>query len=385
MRFARLVWANLMRRKLRTGLTMGSIFVAFLLFGILCTIREAFSAGINLAGADRLIVRHRVSLIMLLPRSYAERIAAVPGVDAVVHWTWFNGVYRDDPRNFFGTFPVEPDAFLDMHREYELPEDQANAWRRTRTGAIVGRALADRFGWAIGDRIPLVSPLWPRDGGGAWEFEVVGIFEAAKRQADTSNFFFRHDYFDEARAEGKGQIGWFMVRVDDPDRTAEVAAAIDAEFANSPAETKAEPEGAFAQGFIEQIGSIGTILMAILGAVFFTILLVAGNTMAQAVRERTQEIGVLKALGFTGSRVLWIVLAESCLLAAIGGLAGLAAAWAITVGGSPVPALLPVFYLPGRDLLIGAALVVALGIVAGALPAIAAMRLQVAAALRRNA
>ena len=171
----------------------------------------------------------------------------------------------------------------------------------------------------------------------------------------------------------------------DPDRAAEVAAAIDAEFANSPYETKAEPEGAFAQSFVEQIGSIGTILLAILSAVFFTILLVAGNTMAQAVRERTAELGVLKAVGFTNERVLGLVLVESCLLAAAGGLSGLAIAWLLTLGGSPIPAVFPVFYLPTRYLLIGVGLVLGLGILAGLLPALAAMRLRVAVALRRHA
>jgi putative ABC transport system permease protein len=385
LRHFRLVWGNLKRRKLRTALTMLSIFVAFLLFGVLCTITAAFTAGVTMAGADRLVVRHKVSLIMNLPVSYAAQMSAVPGVDAVAHWTWFNGIYQDDPRNFFGTFPVDPDAFFDMHPEYTLPEEQKRAWRSTRTGAIVGGALAARLGWKIGDRIPLRSPIWQRDGDGAWEFDIVGIYEGSKPSTDTSNFFFRYDYFDEGRVDGKGLVGWYIVRVADSERAAAVAQAIDETFANSSFETKAEPEGAFAQSFIEQIGSIGTILTAILSAVFFTILLITGNTMAQAVRERTQEIGVLKSLGFTNGRVLWLVLVESCLLAAVGGLGGLAAAWILTLGGSPFPALLPIFYLPPRDVAIGAVLVLALGVAAGLLPAIAAMRLQVATALRRQA
>ncbi|MCA9286529.1 MAG: ABC transporter permease [Phycisphaerales bacterium] len=385
MRFLRLVWGNLMRRKLRTSLTLLSVCVAFLLFGLLCIINEAFSAGVTMAGADRLIVRHKVSLIMSLPITYGARMQRIPGVDATTHWTWFNGIYQDDPRNFFGTFPVEPESFLAMHREYLLPPAEREAWLKTRTGAIVGRTLADRFGWKVGDRIPLMSPIWPRKGDGAWEFDIVGIYDGDKKSTDTSGFFFRYDYFDESRAEGQGLVGWYVVRVKDPDRAAEVAAAIDAEFANSPYETKAEPEGAFAQSFVEQIGSIGTILLAILSAVFFTILLVAGNTMAQAVRERTAELGVLKAVGFTNERVLGLVLVESCLLAAAGGLSGLAIAWLLTLGGSPIPAVFPVFYLPTRYLLIGVGLVLGLGILAGLLPALAAMRLRVAVALRRHA
>jgi putative ABC transport system permease protein len=386
MKFLALIWSNLRRKKLRTSLTLLSIFVAFLLFGLLCTIKEAFTAGVALAGADRLVVRHKVSLIMTLPVTYKARMERIPGVAAACHFTWFNGIYQNEPKNFFGSFPVEPEPFLDLYPEYVLPAEQKQAWLKTRTGAIVGRALVDRFQWKIGDRVPLTSPIWPRKGDGAWEFEIVGIYEGAKKGTDTSGFYFRYDYFDEGRAFGEGLVGWYGARVNDPDRAAEAARAIDAEFANSPHETKAEPEGAFMQGFAQQVGDIGTILIAILSAVFFTILLVAGNTMAQAVRERTEELGVLKALGFTNERVLALVLGESCLIAAAGGLTGLGAIWLlVTVGGSPVPTMLPVFYLPTRYLIIGAALVGGLGIVAGILPALQAMRLQIAVALRRHA
>ena len=288
------------------------------------------------------------------------------------------------PRHIPPAFPVSPEPFLAIYPEFLLPEEQKQAWLKTRTGAIVGRALVDRFKWKIGDRVPLVSPIWPRKGDAAWEFEIVGIYEGAKKGTDTSGFYFRYDYFDEGRSYGEGQVGWYSVRVNDPDRAAEVAKAIDDEFANSPYETKAEPEGAFMQGFAQQIGDIGTILIAILSAVFFTILLVAGNTMAQAVRERTEELGVLKALGFTNQLVLALVLFESCLIAAVGGLAGLGVAWLVTSGGSPVPSMLPVFYLPPRYVVIGVALVVTLGLVAGILPALQAMRLRVAEALRRH-
>lgn len=385
MKFLHLTWSNLKRKKLRTALTLLSIGVAFLLFGLLCTIKEAFTGGIAMAGADRLIVRHKVSLIMMLPASYQARMERIPGVTLVTHLTWFNGIYQNDPKNFVGTFPVEPASFLEMYPDNLLPEAQKKAWLNTRTGAIIGRTVAERFGWKIGDRIPLTSPLWPRKGDEAWEFEIVGIYDGAKKNTDTSGFYFRYDYFDEARAENAGMIGWYGVRVSDPSRAGEVAKAIDAEFANSPYETKAEPEGAFAQGFAQQVGDIGAIMIAILSAVFFTILLVAGNTMAQAVRERTEEIGVLKAMGFSNELVLSLVMAESCVIAALGGLAGLGLAWLITAGGSPVPAMLPIFYLPPRDLVVGVALVFVLGIVTGILPAIQAMRLEIAVALRRHA
>ncbi len=384
MKFLILIWSNLQRKKLRTALTLLSIFVAFLLFGVLCTIKEAFTGQIALAGVDRLIVRHKVSLIMTLPETYKTRMERVSGVASAVYFTWFNGIYRNEPKNFFGSFPTDPEPFLALYTEFLLPEDQKQAWLSKRSGAIVGRMLADRFKWKIGDRIPLMSPIWPHQSGNAWEFEIVGIFEGAKKGTDTSGFYFRYDYFDEGRAQGKGLVGWYGVRVNDPARAGEVAKAIDLEFANSPYETKAEPEGAFVQGFAQQMGDIGTILIAILSAVFFTILLVAGNTMAQSVRERTMELGVLKAMGFTNERVLALVLAESCFITLLGGTLGLVAAWVFTLGGSPNPAILPVFYLPTHYLGLGMILVIALGFIAGLLPAWNAMRLQIAEALRRN-
>ncbi len=384
MKFFYLVWCNLKRKKLRTSLTLLSILVAFVLFGFLCAIKQALTAGVSMAGADRLITRHKISLIMLLPESYQARMLRVPGVAAAVHQTWFNGIYQD-PKNFFPNMPVEPAEFVDMFPEFVLPADQMKAWQEKRTGAIAGRVIAERFGWKIGDRIPLKSPIWQKGGDDeAWEFDLVGIYDGAKKGTDLSQFFFRYDYFEEARAGGKGQVGWYTVRIANPDQAADVAAKIDAEFANSPFETKTEPEGAFAQGFAQQVGDIGTILIAILSAVFFTILLVAGNTMAQAVRERTEELGVLKAMGFTNERVLALILAESILITTVGGLAGLGLALLVASNGSPVPAILPVFYIPPGDLLIGVALIGLLGFVAGIVPALQAMRLQIAVALRRQ-
>lgn len=384
MKFFALVWSSLKRKKLRTALTLLSIFVAFVLFGLLCTIKEALTGGVSMAGADRLIVRHKVSLIMNLPVNYKELIERISGVEAVTHFTWFNGIYQNEPKNFFASFPVELEPFLKIYPEYKLAEDQEQAYLRTRNGAIVGRSLMNRFGWKLGDHIALTSPIWPNKSGGAWEFEIVGVLDATKKNVDTSGFYFRYDYFDEGRANGQGLVGWYGVRVKDPNRADAIAKVIDDEFANSPYETKAEPEGAFAQGFAQQIGDIGTILIAILSAVFFTILLVAGNTMSQSVRERTEELGVLKALGFTNELVLALVLAESCLIAAVGGLGGLGGAWLVTLRGSPVPSMLPVFYLPARYIGIGVGIVVSLGAIAGILPALQAMRLQIAAALRKN-
>jgi putative ABC transport system permease protein len=384
MKFLPVVWAGLKRRKLRTALTFLSIFVAFMLFAFLGALKESLGGGVSMAGQDRLITRHKVSLIQTLPESYKNRIASEPGVGAVCHQTWFGGIYQE-PKNFFATMPVEPEVFLDMFPEYVLKDSEKQAWLATRTGAIVGRMTADRFQWKIGDRIPIQSPIWGQPAGMTqWEFEIVGIYDGAKKSADTSSFFFRYDYFEEARQNDKGQVGWYTVRIANPDQAAQIAAQIDGNFANSPYETKTEPEGAFAAGFAQQIGDIATIVMAVVGAVFFTILLVAGNTMAQSVRERTEEIGVLKAMGFSNTRVLVLVMLESCLIAVLGGFGGLAIAWLITLGGSPVPGMLPIFFIPTNNLVTGALLAVLLGIVAGALPAFQAMQLKISEALRRG-
>ena len=383
MKFLHLIWSNLKRKKLRTSLTLLSIVVAFVLFGFLAAIQQALVGGVALAGADRLIVREKVSIINLLPVSYEARMDRIPGVDFATHQTWFGGVYQD-PKNFFMQNPVEPEKFLKMHPEVILPPDELKAWLATRTGAIVGRRTAERFGWKIGDKVPIRSTIWSGpDGSRTWTFDIVGIYDGKDKGTDTTPLFFRYDYFDEARQYAKGQVGWYTIRIKDPSQAAAVARRVDEEFENSPAETKTEPEGAFIQAWASQIGNIVFIVAAILGAVFFTILLVTGNTMAQAVRERTGELGVLKAIGFTNGQVVALVLAESCLLTVLGGTLGLGLAWAFISRGDPTSGLLPLFFLPTRDLLVGVGISLVLGLVTGIFPALQAMRLRVADALRR--
>lgn len=380
MKFLHLIWSNLKRKKLRTILTLLSILVAFVLFGILASVKQALVGGVQLAGVDRLVVRHKVSIIQLLPVTYKVRMERIPGVDFAVHQTWFGGIYQD-PRNFFMQCPVVPEEFMKMFPEFLLPPDQMAAWLKTRTGAIVGRNTAERFQWKIGDKVPIMSPIW---GQKTWEFDIVGIFDGAKKGTDTTAMFFRYDYFDESRSErARGLVGWYAVKVKDPAQSAEVARLIDQEFENSPHETKAEPEGAFAQGFAQQIGNITLIVTSILAAVFFTILLVTGSTMSQAVRERVGELGVLKAIGFTNGQVLALVLGESCLLTVIGGGLGLTLAWLIASQGDPTNGMLPLFFFPTSDVAIGIALCVLLGVLTGLFPALQAMRLRVADALRR--
>lgn len=383
MKYLHLLWSNLKRKKVRTSLTILSILVAFVLFGYLSAIRVALGQGVDVAGADRLVVRHKVSLIQPLPISYQARMEAVAGVDVVIHQTWFGGIYQD-PKNFFAQIPVDPEPFLDMYPEYVLSDEERQAWLSTRTGAIAGATTAKRFGWKVGDRIPIEATIWRQaDGRTTWEFDLVGIYEGTEKGTDTSQFFFRYDYFDEARAGGKGLVGWYIVRVTDPDLSAGVAQLIDDEFANSPAETKAESEGAFLQAFAKQIGNIAAIMMAILSAVFFTILLVAGNTMAQSVNERIGELAVLKSLGFTHRGVMGLVLAESCFIAALGGALGLAIAWLLISLGDPTNGALPIWFFPIRDVGIGVIVIGLLGLAAGILPALQAMRLRIADALRR--
>src|SRR5664280_3370096 len=318
MKYLHLIWCNLKRKKLRTSLTLLSILVAFILFGFLMAIKQALAGGVSMTRQDRLVVRHKVSIIQMLPESYKARMARIPGVALATHQTWFGGIYQD-PKNFFMQNPVVPEEFLDMHPEVILSPEQKKAWLETRTGAIVGRKTADRFHWKIGDKVPIQSSIWAKqDGSRVWQFDIAGIYEGKDKNTDTTPLFFHYDFFDEARQYGKGQVGWYSIRVRDPAQAVEIAKLVDQEFENSSAETKTEPEGAFVQAWVSQIGNIVLIVAVILCAVFFTILLVTGNTMAQAVRERTGELGVLKAIGFTNGKIVALVLAESCLLTVLG-------------------------------------------------------------------
>lgn len=384
MKYLHLVWASLFRRKTRTVLTLFSIVVAFILFGLLSALVIAFNRGVELAGADRLITQGKYSLTQILPISYYPQIQQIPGVSLVTHAQWFGGVYQE-PKNFFAQFAVEPESYLDMYPEFLIPAEQREAFIGTRTGAIAGKSLAARFGWKIGDRIPIEATIWPKaDGSNTWEFELVGLFEgkdpAAKSQE--GSLLFQWEYFDEARQFGRGTSGIYIVRVADADRSASIAAEIDRRFANSQTETKTGSEKAFNQNFIKQIGDIGFIVQSILGAVFFTILLVTGNAMAQSVRERIPEIAILKTLGFTDAKALAIVFAEAMLLSLLGGLVGLMLVSAIVPGmAKGLENYLPGLGVDGSTWGIGAALAIGLGIVTGLLPALRAKRLRIVDAL----
>jgi putative ABC transport system permease protein len=384
-KFLPLLWSNLKRRKARTLFTFLSIIVAFVLFGYLAAVKVAFRAGVDVAGADRMFTTHKTSIIQPLPKSYQEQIARVAGVKTVTHASWFGGIYQNPNRGFQGVFqgPVDPQEYLAMYPEFRLPAAEKEAWIADREGAIVGRKTANRYGWKVGDRVPIQGTIWrKKDGTSTWEFNLRGIYDGDKG-IDTTQFLFHYDYFDEARSFGQGIVGWYIVRIADPKQSAAVGKTIDSLFENSPYETKTVTEKALAQGFADQIGNIGAIIRWILTAVFFTLLVVAGNTMAQSVRERTNELGVLKTLGFTNGTVLALVLAESCALAFLGGGIGLGLAALAISGGDPTGGYLPIFYFPEKDAVIGAGFVILLGFVAGILPAVQAMRLRIVDALRR--
>ena len=382
MKFLPLVWKNIWRRKFRTTFTLLSIFIAFVLFGILMTIRHSFTFGVEIAGADRLVLIHKVSLIMPLPVSYQPRLQQVTGVEVASHQTWFGGIYQD-PANFFANIAVEPDLFLKIYPEFVIPPAQVEAWRKDRQGAIVGRDTAERFGWKIGDRVPLTAPIWlPKGGGTTWEFNIVGIYDGGDA-VDKTQMFFRYDYLDENRAQGQGQVGWYVVKISDPDQAVELSRTFDEMFANSAAETKTTTEKGFVEGFAKQIGDIGSIMIAISSTVLFMFGLVAASTMAQSVRERTSELAVLKTLGFSGAAILTLVLAESLFIAFTGGLLGLGLAWLFVQAGDPTNGMLPIFALPPRDIAIGIGLMVLMGVLAGLVPAVGAMRLKITDALRR--
>jgi putative ABC transport system permease protein len=382
MKYVYLVWRSLMRRKVRTAFTFGCIVVSFILFGYLTLVNGAFTAGIEFAGADRLWLYDKVSIIQFVPVSYLQDILKTPGVEAATHCTWFGGSYQDKPSQF-ATFATDVDEYLKLYPEFKVPPEQLKATLADRQGAIVGRDTANKYGWKIGDRIPIKGDIWMTTDGGAWNFNVDGIYDGPP-EADKTQFLFRYEYFDENRRAAKGNVSWYVIKLSDPAQGATVAEALDNHFANSQAETKTQPEKAVVADFAKQTGNIGAMLTAILTVVFFMILLIVANTMAQSVRERTSEIGVLKTLGFSDPTVLALVLSESMVLAVTGGWITLILMYIFANHGSFNLAMLPVFIFKKSSLFVGLGLALLLGVLSGIVPAMAAMRLKITDALRRN-
>jgi putative ABC transport system permease protein len=380
-----LMWAGLFRRRTRTILTLFSLIVAFLLFGLLRSIANAFAGGIEIAGVDRLIVQPKYSIIDPLPISHLNAIRALPGVASATHSNWFGGFYQE-PSNFFPKYPVDPQGFFQAYPEYRIDPEQLRAFASTRTGAVAPAELAARFGWKVGDRIPIEADIYPqRDGSRHWEFDLVGTFEGPPEGTSPSQFLLNYDYFDEARQFGQGTVGWFIVRVTDPAHAGETASAIDALFANSSNETRTATEAEFQRQFANQVGDIGLMMGGILAAVFFTIVLLTANTMAQAFRERISEIAVLKTLGFSDTRVALLVLGEAVLLCVVGGALGLGIMALLAPGvAHALKDIIPDFELIWQTTLAGLLIAAFMGLLVGAIPAATARRLRIVDALREH-
>jgi putative ABC transport system permease protein len=373
-----LLLMNFRRKRIRKVLTVCSFAVALFLFGLLAIIYDAFYLPIEIAGADRLVVQNKISLIMPLPYSYREKLKQIEGIDLVSFGSWFGGVYQTE-RNFFVQFAVDTDTWNEMFPEFIVPPEQWKSFVEDRQGCIVGQKLAERYGWKIGDRIPLKGTVFQ----GVWEFNVRGIFQGKRASEDTSQFWFQYKYLDEQSDLMRGYVGWYYVHVKDPDRAEEISHQIDDIFANSPFETVTETEKAWTAAFIRQFGNIKVLLLTVGSVVFFTLLLITGSNMAMSIRERTGEIGIMKTLGFGGVRILFMVLAESFVIALIGGGIGLIMAKLFAMQGDPTGGFLPAFYLSSRNILLGLTIAVMIGLAAGIIPAVQSMRLKIVDALRR--
>ncbi len=382
MKFRALIFANLFRKKIRLILTIGSFAIALVLFTFLAVVNSAFNRGIDIAGADRLVIENRIGLIQTMPISYEDKIRAIPGVKYVTQDHWFGGVYQDE-KNFFPQFAIDVENHRKVYPEFIVPDDQWNAFVKDQEGAIAGARTAKRFGWKVGDRIPIKNSLYGPTK--TWEFNLDGIYHTAKADGDESQFWFHWKDFDEnVPASVKSTAGWYILRLDSPDDSVRVAKTIDSMFANSSYETKTETESAFAAGFAKQFGNIEFLILSIGTVVFFTLLLVTGNTMAISVRERTAELAVLKAIGVTDGSILFLVLAESVMIALFGGLLGLLLAWAaIPVISVALTGLLPPLLLSKPMLTLGLVFAAFVGVISGMIPGISAMRMRVVNALRR--
>jgi putative ABC transport system permease protein len=388
MKYLHLVWASLFRRKTRTVLTLVSIIAAFLLFGLLDAVRTSFTqAGQSANGAARLQTGSKLSFIQTLPKSLLTQIERVDGVKAVTHANWFGGAYQD-PHNQVFSFAVAPN-YLDLYPEVVVSEAERKAFTETRTGALVGERLAQRFHWKVGDRVPLQSTIFPdRQGSKNWQFDIVGILHAIDKKSGglfDQMFQLNWKYFDDTTPYNQGQVGWYVTRVADVNQADRIAKGIDALSANSDHETRTQTEQAATASWMKQLADIGLIVSSIMGAVFFTLLLLSGNTMMQAVRERTSEIAVLKTIGFSSRSVLAMVLAESVLLLVLGGIVGLALATVVIPAvstGSGGTLNLP--SVGASSWVLGLALMTLIGVLVGALPAWNAMRLNIVDALARR-
>lgn len=382
MKFSGLILANLFRKKARLLLTIGSFAVALFLFAFLGVVSDAFSRGADVAGADRLVIINRTSIINTIPLSYRDEILRIPGVKSITHDNWFGGTYQD-PKNFFPQFVIDPENQRQVFPELIVPDDQWNAFLKDRQGAIVGAATMKRFGWKIGDRIPITTTLYGLQDK-RFEFNIDGVYHGKDPKDDQTQFWIQWEYFKESVPDRlQGQVGWYTLRVNDPGDSTRIAKTIDQSYLNSPYETKTETESAFAQGWVKQFGNIKFLIVTIGTVVFFTLLLVTGNTMAISVRERTPELAVLKAIGFSNRAVLGFVLGESLVISIIGCVGLLLALVAIPVLARALAGMLPTLLITPKTLVYGVVAALVVGFAGGILPAVGAMRMRVVDALRR--
>ncbi|WP_339865161.1 ABC transporter permease [Paremcibacter congregatus] len=378
-----LIFKNVTRKKLRLFLTLFATFIAFMIYGVLMAFQVALDSGVELSADDRLIVVNKVNFTQPLPLSYVTRIRSVEGVAESAHMSWFGGYYQD-PKNFMPMFAVEQDRFLDVYDEIVMPDVQRKAWLQNRQGLLIGESVAKRFGWKVGDRVPISSNIFSRKTGGqTWDFDIEAIYRGADPSFDTSGVYFHFKYFDEARTFGQNQTGFVAVRTEDPALNEQVIKAIDDQFANSFFETETVPEKAFNKAFIEQLGNIALIIQFVVLAAFFIILVIVGNSMALAIRERTNEIAVMKTLGFRSGRIFRMVLGESFLVAILGGGLGVLASVALTRLITENVATLPPLIMKPEIFLSAAGYILLLGFVTGILPALSAWRLNIITALSR--
>ena len=384
MKYLPLLWAGLFRKKTRTVLTLLSVSVAFLLFGLLQAVTMAFESGADSADAKRLLTTARYSIIELLPISYLHRIEQVPGVVGVAAAEWFGAKYQNES-NAFPVFAVDPRRYLDMYPEFTIATEQRQAFIKTRTGAVAGQRLVERYGWQLGQKLPISSEIYPKvDGSMSWEFDLVGMLDADDPavRGNTDLVLINGEYFDEARQSNKGRTGWYIERIADPAQARAISAAIDALFMNSPDETKTQPEKEFAIGFAKQVGDIGVLVKRILVAVFFTILLLTGNTMAQSMRERIPEFAILKTLGFSDGKVTALVLAEAVVMLLLGGGLGMLAATSLLPAlNGAIGGRFPALFVNGSAWLVALGIAVVLALAIGLHPALRAWRLKIVEAL----
>ena len=383
MYFLKLIFKNVFRAKLRTSLTIVGLVIAILAFGLLQTVVDAWFAGANASSSARMITRNAISLVLPMPEYYRDRIKAVPGVKAVAHSQWFGGIYIE-PKNFFPQFAVDTDNYFEMYPEFLIKPEELLAFKRDRQGAIVGRKLADQYGWKVGDVIPLRGTIFP----GNWQFTIRAIYDGKDETTVTRQFYFQWNYINEFLIKKfprrANQIGVFNIEVTDPGRVADIAKAIDNEFKNSLAETLTETEKSFQLGFVAQSEAIVVAIRVVSFVVIFIIMAVVANTMAMTARERLAEYATLKALGFSPGFVAALVFGEAMVLAMIGAGIGILLTIPVAQGfaASPAGALFAVFKVSQATVLMQVACAIVVGVAAALVPSYRSANIKIVDGLR---